>query len=168
MKNTNNLDTGFTLIELMIVVAVASILATMAMPTYQDYVIRTQISEAIGLTDSIKQSITEYYKEYKSFPVDNHSAGLPQPQYLIGNFVTAMNIVDGAIHISLGNNININAAGKTLTIRPASVTDSPNSPISWLCGYTEPVIGMQAAGENKTSVPNLYLSPACRLRTRKS
>jgi type IV pilus assembly protein PilA len=48
-------------------------------------------------------------------------------------------------------------------LRPAIVTANPNSPISWLCGYAEPVNGMSAIGKNHTTVPSLYLSPACRV-----
>lgn len=155
---------GFTLIELMIVVAIMSIMATMAMPTYQDYIIRTQISEATGLADSIKLAIDEYYKQHKTFPADNQTAGVPKPEHLIGNFVTSMQVINGAINITLGNNININAAGKVLTIRPATVIGSPASPVSWLCGYAEPVKGMQSPSENKTTLPGIYLSPGCRAK----
>ena len=156
------LQRGFTLIELMIVVAIIGILATMAIPTYQDYVIRAQVSEATGLADSIKKSITEYYLVNKKFPADNQAAGVPKPEHLIGNFVTAMRVINGAVHITLGNNVNAHVVGKILSLRPAYVTESPESPISWLCGYAEPVKGMSAQGENKTSLPGIYLSPGCR------
>ncbi len=153
---------GFTLIELMIVVAIMGILASMAIPTYQDYIIRGQISEATGLADGIKKSITEYYQTHRRFPENNQAAGVPEARQLIGNFVTAMRVENGAIHITLGNRVNLNARDKLLTLRPASVEGSPQSPISWLCGYAEAVDGMQAAGENRTDLPAIYLSPACR------
>ncbi|KOR33311.1 pilus assembly protein PilA [Achromatium sp. WMS3] len=156
------LQIGFTLIELMVVVAIIGILSVMAVPTYQNRVIRTQIQEAMGLADSIKQSITEAYKEHKSFPANNLTAGVPEPKYLIGNFVTSIQVQEGAIHITLGNKINANAANKILTIRPATVTNSPNSPISWLCGYSKPVPGMQAVSTNKTNLPRMFLSYKCR------
>lgn len=158
----HNLKQGFTLIELMIVVAIISILSTMAIPTFQEFVIRAQITEAIRLSDSLKQSITEYYVKHKQFPKDNQMAGLPKPEYLIGNFVTNMTLQDGALHITLGNKINAYVTGKTLTLRPATVTESPNSPISWLCGYSNPVPGMSAVGANKTTIPISYLSMECR------
>jgi type IV pilus assembly protein PilA len=155
---------GFTLIELMIVVAIIGIMATMAIPTYQDYLIRAQITEATGLADSIKKSIHEYYQTHQRFPADNEAAGVPKAEYLIGNFVSGITVENGAIHITLGHYINVHAAGKILTLRPATVINSPNSPISWLCGYTDAVNGMQAAGENKTDLPGIYLSPGCRRR----
>ncbi len=153
---------GFTLIELMIVIAIISIMATMALPTYQDFIIRTQIKEAMAISDGIKKSIRDYYNIHHTFPVDNSTAQVPKPRHLIGNFVTGIEVQDGAIHISLGNRINAHAIGKILSLRPAIVTDNPSSPISWLCGYAEPVDGMEVIGENQTTVPSLYLSPACR------
>lgn len=160
-----NYSRGFTLVELMMVVAIISIMATMAVPTYQDHIIRTQVSEATRLADGIKQAIDEYYKHHKTFPADNQTAGVPKPEFLIGNFVTSMQVANGAIHITLGNNINVNAAGKILTIRPATVTGSPDSPMSWLCGYAEPVKGMESSSENRTTLPGIYLSIECRQRS---
>jgi type IV pilus assembly protein PilA len=81
---------------------------------------------------------------------------------LFGNFVTGIQVKEGAIHITLGNRINAHVEGKVLSLRPATVAANPGSPISWVCGYAEPVNGMTAIGENNTTVPSLYLSLACR------
>ena len=156
------LKPGFTLIELMIVIAILSILSSMAIPTYQDFIIRAQIQEAINLSDSVKKTIAEYYVTYQKFPSNNQAAGVPKPEHLIGNFVTSIQIKEGAIQITLGNRINAHVNGKVLSLRPAIVTANPNSPISWLCGYAQAVNGMTAIGENNTTVPSLYLSPTCR------
>jgi len=155
-------QSGFTLIELMIVVAIIGILGSMAIPTYQDYIIRAQIHEAINLSEGVKKSITDYYVTNQRFPTDNTMAGVPQSAHLIGNFVTGIQVKEGAIHITLGNRINAHVKDKVLSLRPSTVTANPSSPISWLCGYAEPVNGMDANGENNTTVPSLYLSPACR------
>jgi len=153
---------GFTLIELMIVIAIIGILATMSMPVFQDRIVRAQISEALILTEGIKKSITEYYSFTQQFPLDNQSANLPKPEHLIGNFVKSISIENGAIHVTLGNRINAHVADKILTLRPAIVSGSPTSPISWLCGYAQPVKGMESIGNNKTDVPELYLNFTCR------
>jgi len=153
---------GFTLIELMIVVAILGIMAAAAMPTFQDYVIRGQIKEGVQLADSLKQSITTYYQKYQQFPTNNEAAGLPKAEHLIGNYVTRIEVQDGAIHIHLGNRINRHVHEKVLSLRPAYVAANPAAPMSWLCGHANPVPGMKAQGENKTSVPPMYLSLDCR------
>ncbi len=156
------LSQGFTLIELMIVVAIIGILGSMALPTYQDFIIRAQVEEAMNLTAGVKKSINNYYLANQTFPTDNQMAGVPKPEHLIGNFVTGVQVKDGAIHITLGNRINAHVNNKVLSLRPAIVTANPSSPIAWLCGYAEPVTGMTAIGENNTTVPGLYISLDCR------
>ncbi len=153
---------GFTLIELMIVVAIIGIMAVAAVPTFQDYVIRSQIEEGVQLADSLMPKITAYYETYQQFPADNESAGLPKAEHLIGNYVTRIDIQDGAMHIHLGNRINRHVKEKILSVRPAYVEAHPAAPISWLCGHAEAVAGMTAQGENKTTVPPIYLSLKCR------
>ncbi len=153
---------GFTLIELMIVIAIIGILSTMAIPTYQDYIIRGQIAEANAMVDGVKRSVTDYYTVHRKFPADNKSAGIPQPQHMIGNYVTSVTVENGAIHIALGNRINALAKDKVLSWRPASVDGSRSSPISWLCGFAQPVTGMSSQADNKTTLPGTYLDPSCR------
>ena len=120
-KNKN----GFTLIELMIVIAIMSILATMAIPSFQDRIIRTQVQEALNLSDMAKKGVEEYYSAKQTFPNNNQEAGLPPSNKIIGNYVTGVNVRNGAIDIYLGNKINRHADQKTITIRPAIVEDAP-------------------------------------------
>ena len=155
-------QTGFTLIELMIVVAIIGILASIAIPAYQDYTIRAQVVESFSITGELKLSIRDFYKNRGYFPVNNEEAGVPAPGHLIGNYVTKVEVVDGAMHVEFGNYVNFELTGQTLTIRPIFVSESPSSPISWVCGYRDPPDGMETSGEDRTSLQNKHLPSACR------
>ena len=158
---TITMTRGFTLVEIMVSLAVIAILATIALPSTMNQVQRRHVSEAVQIAPSIIQSVKNYYLGHMSFPADNKEAGLPEPNLLIGNNVANIEVEDGAIHITLGNKINKSLHDKVLTIRPAVVTGSPSSPISWLCGYDEPVSGMQAVGKNRTDLPIAVIPSSC-------
>ncbi len=163
-KDKNKLTTanhGFTLIELMIAVAVVAILATIAIPSTLHQRQRSEVAEAFRLAKSIREDVTYYYSRNLSFPADNNEAGAPEPDFLIGNKVAKIEIKDGAIHITLGNKANKSLQDKIVTMRPAIVTDSPSSPISWLCGSEEPVPGMEAVGEDKTDISMSIVPTSC-------
>ncbi|MFO1400089.1 MAG: pilin [Steroidobacteraceae bacterium] len=153
---------GFTLIELMIVVAIIGILASIALPAYQDYTIRAQVVEAFALAGDVKPSVQEFRVDRGRFPANNAEAGVPEPKYLIGNYVTGIEVRNGAIHIQFGNNANSNLTGKIVTLQPLVVTGSPASPMSWRCGLRRIPNGMEAVGENHTNVDRKFLPAACR------
>lgn len=153
---------GFTLIELMMVVAIISVLAAIALPNYQDYLGRAQLAEAMALLGDLKPRVKECYAFDQAFPADNQAAGLPPADKLLGNYVTGIELRDGAFHILLGNRIAQPLQDKVLSIRPLVVSDSPASPYSWICGQAEPPTGMEAVGENRTNVPATYLPYNCR------
>ena len=153
---------GFTLIELMVVVGIIGILASIAIPSYQKYIVRGQIVEALTLAAELKGGIREVYKHTGRFPADNRAAGLPQSEHLIGNYVSSIEVADGALHITLGKKANARLKGKVLTLQPLVVAENPSSPISWNCGSSTPPEGMRAIGENRTSVQRELLPFSCR------
>ncbi len=153
---------GFTLIELMIVVSIIGILSAIAIPSYNNYIVSAQLTEAHTLAQQLKPAINEYYKTHGRFPKSNKEAGLPEPQYLIGNFVKRIEVEDGALHITLGNKINQNLRDKVISIQPLVVVNSPLSPTSWNCGAAEPPAGMKTVGANKTSKDIVTLPLMCR------
>jgi len=159
MRKTNQ---GFTLIELLVVIAILSILSTMALPSYQDRVIRAQVSQAVAVAEVAKKEVEDYYKARKALPRNNTRAGLPPPKKIIGNFVTSVAISNGAINITLGNRINKNAAGKIVTLRPAVVAKASVVPIAWVCGYASVPKGMTVKGKNKSTITPRQLPVDCR------
>ena len=152
---------GFTLIELMIVIAILGILTTIALPTYHDRVIRTQVGEALTFADFAKEAIAEQYKRTRRIPRTNAEAGLPEPEKIIGSFVTRLELKDGAINVTLGNRVNRFAAGKVVSVRPAAA-GAPAVPLSWACGNAAMPEGLTVAGTNATTLPATYLPVDCR------
>jgi type IV pilus assembly protein PilA len=155
-------SSGFTLIELMIVIAIIGIMATYAMPSFQDRVIRAQVSEGLGLSEFARQAVQAYYAKHRRMPRDNAAAGLPPADRIVGNYVTELAVNEGAIVLSFGNRSNRNIAGKKLSLRPALVEGYPAVPLAWVCGAAGAPDKMRLVGENLTSLPAALLPIDCR------
>lgn len=153
---------GFTLIELMIVITIIGILATMAVPSYQDRVIRAQVSEGIALAEFARQSIAAHYARTRSLPKDNAAAGLPPAERIVGNYVSNVGVAEGSIVITYGNLSNRFITGKKLSMRPAIVEGYPQVPIAWICGTAGIPEKMKVFGTNETTLPGPYLPVDCR------
>jgi type IV pilus assembly protein PilA len=153
---------GFTLIELLVVIAIIAILALIAMPNVQDKLVRDQIVEATKIADIAKTPIASAWSTTKTLPADNAAAGLPQADKIVGNYVSAVTVEGGAIHITFGNHANAGILGKVLTLRPAVVEDAPVVPVAWVCAKAGVPDKMTAQGTDRTTVPLQFLPLNCR------
>ena len=116
------IEQGFTLIELMIVVAIIGILASIALPAYQDYTKRTHFSEGLALGSAAKNGIVEYYEANGQFPADNTQAGLSLSDQIIGNAVTSVEVqADGRVEIIYNAKVE---DGETLILSPYTTSGS--------------------------------------------
>ena len=148
-----SMQKGFTLIELMIVVAIIAILAAIAIPAYQDYLIRAQVSEGAVLSDGAKTALSEFYSNTGVFPTagspaSNTSVGLAVPASIAGKYVTGVDVGtdSGYIEATYGNQANTAIQNAILAFSAVTHTGS----ISWTCKNA------------KTTVSAKYLPTSCR------
>ncbi len=158
---------GFTLIELMIVVAIIGILAAVAIPAYQDYTIRAQVTEGLVMASEAKTSIAEFNSARGRLPSSAVSAGVAATADITGNYITGLAVGDsGLITITYGNKANANIATKAVALGPQH---NAAGGLVWICGNaSEPTTGTLTGGvaaadiNSATTVEAKYMPVDCR------
>lgn len=133
LQHSSPRQQGFTLIELMIVVAILAALMAIALPAYQDYTIRAQVSEGMILADGAKAAIWDYWSNHGAFPANNTDAGLPAAASIIGEYVSGVEINNqGEITVRFnGPSVNASIAGDTIILK--ALDDVEDASMTWSC-----------------------------------
>jgi len=157
-----SIQKGFTLVELMIVVAIIGILAAIAIPAYKTYTVRAQVSEGLGFADAAKIAVTESFTSNGTWPGTNAAAGLDVAGNMRSKYVSSVTVgASGIITVAYGNDIDpAVTAGQTIVFTPAR---SPNNDVSWICN-THATTGQVTAVVAATAgtLASKYLPAICR------
>ncbi len=157
-----HIKAGFTLIELMVALAVLAILVTLALPSVQAPMVRQQIVDSAPLINMAKSAVASRWSTTQTLPDDNAAAGLPPSDKIVGNYVQSVRIASGVIHVSFGNQANGALKGRTLSFRPAVVDSAPSVPVAWVCAKAAVPDKMSVKGVDLTDVELKYLPLNCR------
>ena len=136
---------GFTLIELMIVVAIIGIVALLAIPVYQNYLVRAQVAEGLNISGPVQTAIAEFYNDGGAYPANNAEAALYTPTSYSGKYVDSISVSGAVISILYGNDANVQISGSTVIITAVASQGA----LTWDC----------ASGG---VIPDVFLPKSCR------
>ncbi len=156
-KQMQGLPLGFSMIELVFVIAIIGILAAISIPSYNGYVARAKISEGLSAMVLIREKIEEYYDYHGRFPADNKALSLPAPEAIFTQNIESIEVEGGAIHLGYGNR----AQRGVLSIRPTLAQKQKDGFILWICGNATRE-GRFEIGRNGTNIENSWLPANCR------
>ncbi len=156
---------GFTLIELMTVVAVIGILAAVAIPGYNDYTGRAQVSEAFVLVGPVQRAVVDYYARSGRFPDDNTMAGVPEPTALRGRFVRKIEVKQGGmLRVEVHPTSRASPLG-AFYLRPVVRADGAAGTVQWVCNNATKIVSedFKLSGEiGKDLLKDNVLAASCR------
>lgn len=148
---------GFTLIELMIVVAVIGILAAIAIPAYSISVARSQVANGLALGAGLRAQIMIQFNQQGAMPADLSAVESGSWASAAHPYLTGIEVENGAVHLTFGNSASALISGEQLSLQPFDDAGQ----IHWRCGLHAAPTGM-ALSSNRTTLKALFLSSACR------